>query len=442
MPKSYIRYAASTPRRFDVPRLELEVTDKRPYDVVYKPKYYDTSYRPRDRVRRTPTPPHYRVPPKHPPYQHHHHYHHKPRYSPPPPSQPYRAPHHGLTRRSPNVIYDPRPNDVIHKPPQNDGVRQYMVSERRTRSVCRCCNHHRHRHRHHHHPHRQPHRDPKGQYTHRAATYGMDRGYFSNEDEDDSECCSCCNDAARARLYTHDSNDPYSCMCFPSKSSKTIPAMMYDGVRCPHPDHQFPPAKQDVFAYPWTVHTNRPQRILEYGYKQGQVRPPSAVTAPPFALYNKKEPRPQVKEPPPHTAPVKKTSAPLLSSDPSDRRLRRAERQRLAPLPEDEADEISPFDSVSQVSPLRTHRSPSLRLRTVDQQTRRRVDTELRMASRNRALSTPPRPRPLLDNEGFPQTPTRIFKGEYIDPKSGEVHEYDIKYGKQALGGSRNLKTT
>lgn len=175
-------------------------------------------------------------------------------------------------------------------------------------------------------------------------------------------------------------------------------------------------AKQDVFAYPWTVHTNRPQRILEYGYKQGQVRPPSAVTAPPFALYTKKEPRPQVKEPPPHTAPVKKTSAPLLSSDPSDRRLRRAERQRLAPLPEDEADEISPFDSVSQVSPMRTHRSPSLRLRTVDQQTRRRVDTELRMASRNRALSTPPRPRPLLDNEGFPQTPTRIFKGEYIDP--------------------------
>ena len=188
-----------------------------------------------------------------------------------------------------------------------------------------------------------------------------------------------------------------------------------------HPNHR--QAKQDYFAYPWTVQTFRPTKALEFGYRQGQIKPPSAVTAPPFALYTSKELHPaKAGNLPPYSAPVKPVLAPLLSAKPSDRRLRRADRRRLAaPALTTVEEDVSPFDSISQVSPLRSFRPESLRLRTVDEPIMGRVESELRMNSRNRALSTP-RPRPPLDADGFPQTPTRIFKGEYVDPS-----EYGFK---------------
>lgn len=172
------------------------------------------------------------------------------------------------------------------------------------------------------------------------------------------------------------------------------------------------------------MQTFRPTKPLEFGYKQGQIKPPSAVTGPPFALYTSKEPHPaKGGNPPPYSAPVKPVLASLLSAEPSDRRLRRVDRRRLGvpALTTVEEDDVSPFDSISQVSPLRSFRAESLRLRTVDEPIMGRVESELRMNSRNRALSTP-RPRPMLNTDGFPQTPTRIFKGEYVDPsKSSDV---------------------
>lgn len=51
-------------------------------------------------------------------------------------------------------------------------------------------------------------------------------------------------DTARVLLCTHDSGDPWSCVCFPRTSSKTIPSMTYDGVKCPHPDRHHQPVSR------------------------------------------------------------------------------------------------------------------------------------------------------------------------------------------------------
>ncbi|KAK7499085.1 hypothetical protein BaRGS_00009632 [Batillaria attramentaria] len=230
-------------------------------------------------------------------------------------------------------------------------------------------------------------------------------------------------------------------------------------------------ARQDYFAYPWTVQTYRPTKPIDFGYRPGQIKPPSAATAPPFAYYTSKddghhrkgENRLKVDKPPPFSAPVKPVLAPLLSAKPSDRRLRRVDRRKLAAAPAlmtVPEDDVSPYDSVSQVmmsGPWPRFDPDSLRLRTVDEPVRARVQSELRYASPNPAPSTPP-PRPLRTTDGFPQTPTRIFKGEYVDPPlsyskwqstnpnnfvsdNGQKYQYDIKYGKLALDGSRKVKT-
>ena len=75
------------------------------------------------------------------------------------------------------------------------------------------------------------------------------------------------------------------------------------------------------------------------------------------------------------------------------------------------------YFSASQVGkkiPIRTFRPDSIRLRTVDEITRRRFDEEIgdEFGDRTRALSTPRNRGP---REEFPQTPTRIFKGEFFD---------------------------
>ena len=88
------------------------------------------------------------------------------------------------------------------------------------------------------------HRDNRGYHTSaRVATYGYDRDYCT-----DYGSVGGGSDTARVRLYTHDSHDPYSCTCFPRASSKTIPSMMYDGVRCPHPEHRYQPVSGLMFT--------------------------------------------------------------------------------------------------------------------------------------------------------------------------------------------------
>ncbi|XP_076434579.1 uncharacterized protein LOC143274600 [Babylonia areolata] len=305
--------------------------------------------------------------------------------------------------------------------------------------------------------HRPSHRHPQGDkrsvrqqtLSARDSTYGIDGDFIHEYFDDDGFS------AARAQLFTHDSSDPFSCTCFPRASNKTIPSMMYDEVRCPHPEHRYQPAAQDVFAYPWTSQTYRPHREPppRHGYSQGQDRPPSALTAPPFVLYNTKGGHPSKGgKPPPYSAPDPPLPAPLLSAKPSDRRLRRMNRQRvadgfpgLATVAEKVNDDVFPFDSVSQVGAAetapRSFRSPSLRLRTVDSPVLRRVESELwGHGGRQRALSTP-RALPVLDPDGFPETPNRIFKGEYVDSR-GQKYQYDIKYGKTILDGKRTRLQT
>ncbi|KAL8569163.1 hypothetical protein ACOMHN_020290 [Nucella lapillus] len=274
----------------------------------------------------------------------------------------------------------------------------------------------------------------------RSSTYGYDRDYVDNYYAKQQGEFG----AARVQLYTHDSSDPYSCTCYPRVSKNTIPSMMYDEVRCPHPEHMYQPAEQDVFAYPWTTQTFRPNVVLQHGYKRGQITPPSAVSAPPFTLYHPKNLNPSKgSQPPPYSAPEKPLLAPLLAAKPSDRRLRRVNRQRVATLPKLDTveEDVSPFDSISQGAvPLRSFRPPSLRLGTVDTRIMGRVDSDLRGDTRMRAMSTP-RALPALDFDGFPETPNRIFKGEYVDSE-GQKYEYDIKYGKKTLDGKRTRLQT
>lgn len=325
--------------------------------------------------------------------------------------------------------------DVVHQPKMQTHTHHYIQTYRHPR-----------RHRHHHH-HRRPY------------SYGYDVDYLSDYSSNCSTCGgSTVSDSARVRLYTHDSTDPWSCTCYPRASQKTIPSMMYDGVKCHHPEHKFQPARQDYFAYPWTSQTSRPTKPLEFGYRQWQVKPPSAVTAPPFAYYTSKDDNPLHRKgdkklkgdkPPPYSAPVKHNLEPLLSAKPSDRRLRRADRRKLAAAPAlasvpEMDDGVSPFDSISQVMLNDQPRfdPDSLRLRTVDEPARTRLQSELRYAAPVRALSTP-RPRPRRQTaDAFPQTPNRIFKGEYVDPNDGQKYQYDIKHGKVVLDGKRQkLKT-
>lgn len=182
---------------------------------------------------------------------------------------------------------------------------------------------------------------------------------------------------------------------------------------------------EDVFTYPWTSQSYRPARPLQFGYQQGQVKPPSAATAPPFVYYTSKgDHYPKGDKQPPYSAPVKPVLSPLLSAQPSDRRLRRRDRRKpeaittvtdLATIPEVQEDVVLPLDSISHVLPaVRPFDPDSLRLRSVDNAAVMDLRSEFGTSWPRRAMSTP-RGR-AWDADGFPQTPTRIFKGEYMDP--------------------------
>ncbi|CAL1527890.1 unnamed protein product [Lymnaea stagnalis] len=62
----------------------------------------------------------------------------------------------------------------------------------------------------------------------------------------------------------------------PEKSSKNIPSMYYDELRCPHCAAHVQPSQDEVLAYPWTVQSYRPNKFKAYGGNYG----PSQDTLP------------------------------------------------------------------------------------------------------------------------------------------------------------------
>lgn len=62
-------------------------------------------------------------------------------------------------------------------------------------------------------------------------------------------------DADGNSIYDEDF-DTDICHCFPSTSSKRLPSMIYDGLKCGHNHSQhIQPAQKSLFTYPWTANT-------------------------------------------------------------------------------------------------------------------------------------------------------------------------------------------
>ena len=62
-------------------------------------------------------------------------------------------------------------------------------------------------------------------------------------------------DADGNSIYDEDF-DPTICHCYPSTSSKRVPSMIYDGLKCEHDTSKYiQPAQKSVFTYPWTANT-------------------------------------------------------------------------------------------------------------------------------------------------------------------------------------------
>lgn len=105
-------------------------------------------------------------------------------------------------------------------------------------------------------------------------------------------------DADGNSIYDEDF-DPDICHCFPSTSSKRLPSMIYDGLKCDHNhSHHIPPAQTTVFTYPWTANTITGRDYLmddeRDSLKSGKLsmiaeEPDGHVTrtAPPFASPSK-----------------------------------------------------------------------------------------------------------------------------------------------------------
>lgn len=72
----------------------------------------------------------------------------------------------------------------------------------------------------------------------------------------------------------------------PVKSSKTIPSMYYDELRCPHCAAHVQPSQDEVLAYPWTVQSYRPNKFKinggNYGTSQDALPNSDGIPAPSF----------------------------------------------------------------------------------------------------------------------------------------------------------------
>ena len=276
--------------------------------------------------------------------------------------------------------------------------------------------------------------------------------------------------AGRVNIADYDPNDPYSCVCYPKPSSILIPSMVYDEIRCPHPEkHHLQPAQDDVFAYPWTVQTfepptnmcRKPSLASPLPIRK-QRKPATAKTAPPFFD------QPDAKAPrstPPYSAPTRPANIPKLNLKQQDQRTKISATPELSiitedmlyqpkrnrePLPYEQEDqpEITQFDSVSQVympkpSP-NTFRYPSRnnvrktpvhdpRVRKLAPRTREIISRDLptrhnffgqtRDSCRepHYAYSPPNKagetPQPRAGTSSILGQPNRLFTGSYLDPR-------------------------
>ncbi|XP_071094188.1 uncharacterized protein [Haliotis cracherodii] len=292
------------------------------------------------------------------------------------------------------------------------------------------------------------------------------------------------SDTGHMHMPGYDPNDPYSCTCYPKPSSIQIPSMVYDEIRCPHPEkHHLQPAQDDVFAYPWTVQTYEPP-FDKNSYRPMSLppRPPmSAKTAPPYVGMKAK--KLQSVAPPPNSAPdkvkVPKLDLNLLEQPQRSKVVTTPTLTTIGEAQDDFAETkgnyptITQYDSVSQVLQRRYssyYRNPAptpLHFKDPDRNMMRRTPVRdppykgmpprtrevitRDLPTRNSAYysrfeySPPPQVRGSPGMRSYTATmdpvPTRQFEGHYVDPKTGKDFKYDVRYGKRDLEGNRSLIT-
>lgn len=117
-------------------------------------------------------------------------------------------------------------------------------------------------------------------------------------------------DADGNSIYDEDF-DPNFCHCYPQTSSKRLPSMIYDELKCDHEQSTYiQPAQKSVFTYPWTANTVAGREELfddRDSLKSGKLSVIAEEadvhvtrTAPPFASPTKTNERTRV----PYSAPI------------------------------------------------------------------------------------------------------------------------------------------
>lgn len=198
------------------------------------------------------------------------------------------------------------------------------------------------------------------------------------------------------------------CNCFPRPSTHTIPSMFYDAIKCPHVNKvHIQPAQETQFNYPWTANSIKRRKargyrieddVLSYISEENEeIRnsPPflrnrpddvlSIATAPPFRYMPDNDPR----QDPPYTAPEQATEYLTMK-----RRAASVDdvRQRVRYRPKElKSDYIGGYN--------------------------------------------------VFDDDNRPTGNSRIanrqFTGNYVDPKSGKVYNFNVNYSREGVQASR-----
>ncbi|XP_063448991.1 uncharacterized protein LOC134728341 [Mytilus trossulus] len=188
-------------------------------------------------------------------------------------------------------------------------------------------------------------------------------------------------DADGNSIYDEDF-DSNVCHCFPSTSSKFLPSMIYDELKCDHEQTTYiQPAQQSVFTYPWTANTVTGREDLaddRDSLKSGKL---SAIA----------------EEPDGH---VTRTAPPFASPSKTVERTK------------------GPYSAPVDPSRWESH-GPDFRRAHSEQSVNR--------------LHTGGRPRTLDSRE---------FRGRYVDPKDGQVYKFNVNYGKRNVQASRQADNT
>ncbi|KAJ8311967.1 hypothetical protein KUTeg_009340 [Tegillarca granosa] len=229
-----------------------------------------------------------------------------------------------------------------------------------------------------------------------------------------------------------DDLDEHVCHCCPSTSSRYIPSMVYDHLKCPHvnSNHVLQPGQQQVFAYPWTANTNigksHPQQNSEPYQERSHLsaiqegeedvvipssRQPTAVkTAPPFANTFQQE---TFRGKPPFTAPVD-SEWPM---------------------------HVRPFSKSQSVPSLTGYMSPRSKIpKSRDVQSQGSID-QLFTDTEDEFLE-PSSPyisyqRNITRDRVPTQRTPRNFEGTYVDAKTNQVYNFKVKYGKKNVEAVR-----